>query len=64
MSGIIGFWMKFHANYAAVTNGGSMPKVGFVFLKRKKEFLKGRTIMSYSNSCIKGLLKQHLKPYF
>ena len=31
--------------------------VGFVFLKRKKEFSKGRTIISYSNSCIKELLK-------
>ena len=27
------------------------------FLNRKKEFLKGRTIISYSNSCIKELLK-------
>ena len=35
---------------------GTLP-VGFVFLKRKKEFLKGRTIISYSNSCIKDLLK-------
>ena len=35
---------------------GTLP-VGFVFLKRKKEFLKGRTIISYSNSCIKELLK-------
>ena len=31
--------------------------VGFTFLKGKKEFLKGRTIISYSNSCIKELLK-------
>ena len=35
---------------------GTLP-VGFIFLKRKKEFLKGRTIISYSNSCIKELLK-------
>ena len=35
---------------------GTLP-VGLVFLKRKKEFLKGRTILSYSNSCIKELLK-------
>ena len=39
-----------------INPSGTLP-VGFVFLKRKKEFLKGRTIISYSNSCIKELLK-------
>ena len=38
-----------------INPSGTLP-VGFVFLKRKKEFLKGRTIISYSNSCIKKLL--------
>ena len=39
-----------------INANGTLP-VGFVFLKRKKPFLKGRTIISYSNSCIKELLK-------
>ena len=39
-----------------INPNGTLP-VGFVFLKRKKEFLKGKTIISYSNSCIKDLLK-------
>ena len=39
-----------------INANGTLP-VGFVFLKRKKSFLKGRTIISYSNSCIKELLK-------
>ena len=39
-----------------INPSGTLP-VGFIFLKRKKEFLKGRTIISYSNSCIKELLK-------
>ena len=39
-----------------ISPSGTLP-VGFIFLKRKKEFLKGRTIISYSNSCIKELLK-------
>ena len=38
-----------------INPSGTLP-VGCVFLKRKKEFLKGRTIISYSNSCIKKLL--------
>ena len=39
-----------------INANGTLP-VGFVFLKRKKSFLKGRTIISYSDSCIKDLLK-------
>ena len=39
-----------------ISPSGTLP-VGFIFLKRKKEFLKGRTIISYSSSCIKELLK-------
>ena len=39
-----------------INANGTLP-VGFVFLKRKKSFLKGRTIVSYSDSCIKDLLK-------
>ena len=38
-----------------INPSGTLPVV-FVFLKRKKDFLKGRTIISYSNSCIKKLL--------
>ena len=39
-----------------INANGTLP-VGFAFLKRKKSFLKGRTIISYSNSCVKELLK-------
>ena len=39
-----------------ISPSGTLP-VGFIFLKRIKEFWKGRTIISYSNSCIKELLK-------
>ena len=38
------------------TWGAQLPR-GFVFLKRKKRFKKGRTIISYSNSLMKKLLK-------
>ena len=49
---------RLRSRYKWGINGkGTLPVVGFVFLKRRKEFLKGRAIISYSNSCIKELLK-------
>ena len=61
INGTNGFWTRSQADCVAATSGGSMPmapsQLGSYFEKRKKSFLKGRTIISYCNSCIKELLK-------